>query len=143
MLLSLDVMNNEPIERQIEGLGDRRLLGRAVATALVVAAGGVAYRLVVGHSEDAPTRAAAALAVSGLLFGFATSSLAAKMRRLLTVALVVLPLAVSVCLFALRTVLGWSAELPMRLVAAPVCLSAGFVIGHFTRPAHLRMKKEG
>lgn len=136
-------MDNDPIERQIEGLGDRRLLGRAVVAALLVAAGGVAYRLVVRHSEDAPTRAVAALAVSGLLFGFATSSLAAKMRRLLAIALVILPLAVSTLLFALRTVLGWSAELPMRLVAAPLCLTVGFLIGHFARPSHLRMKGDG
>ena len=126
-------MNNDPIERQIEDLGNRRLAGCACWWAGVVLIGGFVLGLVAKHVRDKPTCAAVAFAVSGLLLGYVTSILASGSRKIVLMAFVVLPLVLSLGLFSFRTVLGYTHALPLRLTIAPLFLAAGFLAGYFAR----------
>ena len=66
-------MNNDPIANQIDGIGSRRLLGCLVRTPLALVLGGTFLGLVARHAHNRILTGAVALALSGLLFGFATS----------------------------------------------------------------------
>ena len=120
---------SDPIANQIEGIGNRRLLGCAAKFALAVLVGGVVLGLVARNTHDRPLTGAVALALSGLLFGFATSFLTPAMRKLLRTVFVVFPLVATLVMFAFRTLFGWQSELPLLAVVAPLAFSAGFFIG--------------
>ena len=59
----------------------------------------------------------------------ATSTLTPGARRFLTRVFVLLPLVVSLLVFAYRTLFGRVEELPLRLVLAPLALALGFLMG--------------
>ena len=126
-------MNNDPIPNQIEGIGNRRLLGCAAKFALAVLVGGVVLGLVARDTHNRALTGAVALALSGLLFGFATSVLTPAMRKLLRTVFVVFPLVATLMMFAFRTLFGRQAELPLLAVVAPLAFTAGFLIGQFKR----------
>ena len=123
------VVDDDPIPSQIEGLGYRRLAVWVGRFALYVLAAGIVLGLVVKHGRDAPTRASVALLLTGLLLGFATSILAPESRRLARSALVALGLTMSLVGFVLRTLFGWSMELPLLMTICPLMLPLGYVIG--------------
>jgi len=122
-------MNHDPIANQIEGIGYRRLAGRAGRFVAVFLAGCVLLGWVVRHTRDKGIRAAVALALCGLLFGYASSVLATSSRKLLIRVFVLVPLVVSLSMFAFRTLFGRAEELPLRLVLAPLALALGFLLG--------------
>ena len=127
-------MNENPIQSQIEGLGYRRLAAWVGLFALSVIVAGVVLGLVVKHGHDMPTRVSVALVLSGLLLGFATSILTPSSRRIARNALVALGLALSLVMFGMRTLLGWSEELPLLLTISPLMLPLGYVIGQVRAP---------
>lgn len=100
--------DNERIANQIEGLGDRRLLGCFMKTLLILALGGIVLHMVVRQSEDTAKNLAVMLAISGLVMGYATSYLDPRMRTVLKVVMATVPLAATFVMFVMRTVLGWS-----------------------------------
>jgi len=126
-------MTDEPIADQIDRLGNRRLAGCAIKFLALIVLGCIALGVTIRHTRDAGTRLAVALAVSGLLFGFCTSTLTPAARKLLTRVFVLLPLVVAILLFAYRTLFGRAGELPLRLVLAPLALALGFVMGRGRR----------
>lgn len=126
-------MNDFRIAGDIESLGNRRMLGCLGRFLLVFFVALVVYAIAVKHTSDRSIRAAAALAVSGVILGFATSILTSQSRKLLIGAFVALPLVIAIVLFAFRTLFGMSHALPLRLVLAPLFFSAGFVAGQIRR----------
>ena len=96
-------MNNDPMIGQIEGIGNRRLLGCVGKFVLAVFVAGLVIGLVAKHTQDKPIRGAVALLASGLVFGFATSVLTAGARKFLRAVFVAFPLAASLAMFGLRT----------------------------------------
>lgn len=126
-------MSQDRIPTQIDSIATRRFLGCLLRFALVFVLGLVTFALLVKHSHDRGTRAAAAFAFGGLVFGFAGSMLTSQSRKLLAGAFVLLPLVVTLILFAFRTLFGMSNALPLSLVLAPLALSAGFLIGQTRR----------
>lgn len=127
-------MDEDPVRSQIEGLGYRRLAAWVGMFALCVFAAGLVLGLVVKHGHNRPTSASVALVLSGLLLGFATSILTASSRRIARNALLALGLALSLVAFALRTLFGWSHEMPLLLTISPLLLPAGYVIGQIKAP---------
>jgi uncharacterized membrane protein YhaH (DUF805 family) len=121
--------DNDPIEHQIDSIGDRQLVTCAVWFAALFAGAVVALAVTFKRSHDSGVRLAVVLGMSGLIFGFAASALAPQARKLLARVFVLLPLVVSLALFANRTLLGRAEELPLRLVLAPLALTAGFLVG--------------
>ncbi len=124
---------SDPISNQIEGIGNRRLLGCAAKFALAVVLGGVVLGWVARDAHNKALTGAVALALSGLLFGFATTVLTPEMRKLLRTVFVVVPLVAAFAMFASRTLFGWQAQLPLLGVLAPLAFTAGFLIGQFRR----------
>ena len=124
---------NDPIPNQIDSLGDRRLAGCAVKAIVLFVLGCLALGFTAKRTHDAGIRLAVALAMSGLLFGFAASGLTPRAREFLTRVFVLLPLVVTLLLFAYRTLFGRSEELPLRLVLAPLALAVAFLIGRGRR----------
>lgn len=118
-----------PIPDQISGIGDRRLAGRAIKFLALLVLGCTALAVTVRRTGDPGARLAAALGLSGLVFGFYVSCLSARAARFLTRVFVLLPLVTAVVVFAYRTLMGRSEELPLRLALAPLALAAGFLIG--------------
>lgn len=119
------VNDNERIANQIEGLGDRRLLGCFMKTLLILALGGIVLHMVVRQSEDTAKNLAVMLAISGLVMGYATSYL----RTVLKVVMATVPLAATFVMFVMRTVLGWSNDLPLLMTLAPLVFGIAFLIG--------------
>lgn len=126
--------SNDPIRGQIEGLGYRRLAVWAGLFMLVVLAAGVVLGMVVKHSRDSPLSVSVALVLSGLLLGFATSILTPSSRRIARNALMALGLTLSLVTFLMRTLLGWSQDLPLLLTISPLMLPLGYVIGQIKTP---------
>ena len=126
-------MNDDPIANQIENIGIRRLAGWACFWVVVVLIGGVILGLVAKHTSDKSTLAAVAFAVSGLLIGVVTSILAASSRKIMLTLFLLLPLVMSLIMFVYRTMLGSSEALPLRMIIAPLFLTAGFLVGQFSR----------
>lgn len=121
--------DNERIANQIEGLGDRRLLGCFMKTLLILALGGIVLHMVVRQSEDTAKNLAVMLAISGLVMGYATSYLDPRMRTVLKVVMATVPLAATFVMFVMRTVLGWSNDLPLLMTLAPLVFGIAFLIG--------------
>ena len=132
-------MNDDPIANQIENIGIRRLAWWACFWVVMVLIGGVILGLVVKHTSDMSTRAAIALAVSGLLIGVVTSILAASSRKIMLIVFLLLPLIMSLIMFVYRTMLGSSEALPLRMIIAPLFLTAGFLVGQFSRSIRQRI----
>lgn len=127
-------MNEDPIQSQIEGLGYRRLAMWVGVFALCVFAAGGVLGLVIKHGYDRPTSVSVASALSGLLLGFATSILTPSSRRIARDALVALGLALSLIAFAMRTLFGWSHEMPLLLTVSPLLLPLGYIAGQIRLP---------
>lgn len=108
---------------------NQRLLGCMLKWAAMFVAGIIALAIVMGASPNQSLRAAAAFAFTGLVLGFSTSFLTIGARRFLLVTFIAVPIVVSLVMFAMRTVLGYTDEYPLRLVVSPIFLSAGFVVG--------------
>ncbi len=126
-------MMNDPIPNQIARIGDRRLAGCAVKFLMILTAGCIGLAIAIKRTHDPGIRLAVALAVSGFVFGFAASGLSPKAGKLLARVFVILPLVVSLLLFAYRTLFGRAEELPLRLVLAPLALALCFLIGRGRR----------
>jgi uncharacterized membrane protein YhaH (DUF805 family) len=124
---------SDPISNQIDRIGERRLAGCAIRFLALVVLGCVVLGITVRRTHDPGVRLAVALGVSGLLFGFYTFCLSARAAGFLTRVFVLLPLVVSLLVFAYRTLFGRSEELPLRLVLAPLALALGFLIGRGRR----------
>jgi len=122
-------MTRNRIPNQIDDIAARRLIGCVVKFVFVFLAGMVMFALIVKHAEDRGTRAAAAFAFGGLVFGLAASILTNRAQKQLLWVIVPLPPAASICMFALRTLFGMSDELPLMVTVAPLFLSAGFLLG--------------
>ncbi len=122
-------MNNDPIANQIEGIGNRRLLGCLVKFMLALVIGGVVLGLVARHAHNRILTGAVALAFSGLLFGFATSFLTFQMRKLLVTVFTVLSLAAALAIFASRALFDWESKLPLVVVFVPLIFPAAFALG--------------
>ena len=80
-------------------------------------------------TRDPGIRFAVALGLCGIPFGFYVSFLSTKARKFLSAFFVSFPLATTLVLYVSRTLLGWSEELPLRLVLAPLAFAGGFLIG--------------
>ena len=122
-------MNDDPLPNQIDSIGDRRLAGCAAKALVFFVLGCLALGFTAKRTHDAGIRLAVALGMSGLVIGFAASGLTPRARGFLTRVFVLLPLVVSLLMFAYRTLFGRSEELPLRLVLAPLALAIGFLIG--------------
>ena len=123
--------NDDRITNQIEGLGNKRLLGCACWWMVLMLVGSTVLGLVIRHTSDKPIRTGVVLAFSGLLFGSATSILTNVTRRFLKTVFVVFPLVMAFVMFALSTLFGYAENLPLRMVVAPLSLTAGFLLGQF------------
>ncbi len=124
---------NDRIPNQIDNIAFRRLLGCLVKFVLVFLAGMAVFALVVKHTDDRGTRAAAAFAFGGLVFGLAASILTDRAQKLLLGVFIPMPIAAALCMFALRTLFGMSEELPLIVTLAPLFLPAGFILGRSRR----------
>lgn len=85
--------------------------------------------MVVRQSEDTAKNLAVMLAISGLVMGYATSYLDPRMRTVLKVVMATVPLAATFVMFVMRTVLGWSNDLPLLMTLAPLVFGIAFLIG--------------
>ena len=121
-------MNDDPIRRQIEGLGYRHLAGCFGRFALMVLACGVAFGLATKHASVATALSALCL-ITGLLLGFATSILTSSARRVLLISFLIFGLALFLDVFALRTLFGESREYALMEAIAPLLLPVGYVVG--------------
>ena len=126
-------MNEDPIRRQIEGLGYRRLAGCFGRFALMVLACGVAFGLTAKHASVGTALSALCL-ITGLLLGMATSILASSARRVLLISFLIFGLALFLAVFALRTLFGASREYALMEAIAPLLLPAGYVVGQVKLP---------
>jgi hypothetical protein len=117
------------IPNQIDDIAARRLIGCLVKFVLLFLAGMILFALIVRHAEDRGTRASAAFAFGGLVFGLAASILTHRAQRMLLWVILPLPPVASLCMFVLRTLFGMSDELPLAVTVAPLFLSAGFLVG--------------
>lgn len=127
-------MSEDPIKSQIEELGYRRLAVLVGTFALCVVAAGVVLGLVIKHGGDRPTSASVALVLAGLLLGYATSILTLSSRRVARNVLLAMGLSLSLVGFAMRTLFGWSYEMPLLLVVSPLFLPAGYIAGQIKAP---------
>jgi uncharacterized membrane protein YhaH (DUF805 family) len=126
-------MPDDPISNQINRIGHRRLAGCAIKFLALLALGCVVLGITVRRTHDPGIRLAVALGISGLLFGFYASLLSPRAAKFLTRVFVLLPLVVTLTVFAYRTLFGRAEELPLRLVLAPLALALGFLIGRGRR----------
>lgn len=126
-------MSTDPIPDQISRMGDRRLAGCAAKFMALVALGCLALGLTIRRTKDPGTRLAVAVGLCGVVFGFYVSFHARRASRFLTGFFIAFPVACTFVLYICRTLLGWSEELPLRLVLAPLAFAGGFLLGRSRR----------
>ncbi len=122
-------MPKDPIPNQIDRIGNRRLAGCTAKFAALLLVGIGVLAVTTRTTRDPGTRFAVAVGLCGLLFGFYVSLLSTWASRVLSWFFVLFPIAATLVMYVCRTMLGWSDELPLRLVLAPLAFAAGFLVG--------------
>jgi hypothetical protein len=100
-----------------------------VKIGLVLVLGGVVLGLVARHAHNRILTGAVALMLSGLLFGFATSFLTFRMRKLASTAFLISAIAASLAILIARTCCGWESKLPLEVVFVPFVFPIAFKLG--------------
>lgn len=119
---------NGPIEREIENIGANRLWGRVWRMGLLVLVLFIIAKLALGPGANKALRAIAAYGFGGFIFGLAGSLLARKQRRVLTIAFILVPIALAIGLFLCRTLFGMDDRVPLYFAASPVAFSLCFLV---------------